>query len=113
VPEKGREKSPSSPGENVTTPEEYPTFGSSQAPSGDYSYTVELVSTVHHEIGKLTEAVDSLKTQSQAHTEELKALSRDIYAAKVVLGVVGSGIIGICAFIAWLINTYLSVLAAQ
>jgi hypothetical protein len=66
-------------------------------PSGDYSYTVELVATIQHTLGRLTEAVESLKAQSKEHSDEIKAIGKDVYAAKAVgrtllwvVGVVGT-----------------------
>ena len=92
------------------TPEEYTVPGSSQGPfpSGDYSYTVEIVGTIQNQLGKLTESVDALKTQSKEHGDELRAISRDVHAAKVVLSVVGGLVVLVGGIIAWLVNTYIS-----
>ena len=66
-------------------------------PSGDYSYTVELMATIQHTLGRLTEAIESLKAQSKEHGNELKTIGKDVYAAKAVgrtllwvVGVVGT-----------------------
>jgi len=77
-------------------------------PSGDYSYTVELVATIQNALGRLTEAVESLKEQSKEHGKELREqggelkeikeqvkelreqrkelseIGKDVYAAKAV-----------------------------
>jgi hypothetical protein len=62
-------------------------------PSGDYSYTVELVGAIQNQLGKLTEAVDSLKSQSKDQAKELKDIGKDIHAFKVAL-TVGVAILG-------------------
>lgn len=51
-------------------------------PSGDYSYTVELVGTIQHTLGKLTEAVESLKEQSKEHGKKLDEVRMDVHGAK-------------------------------
>ena len=81
-----------------TTPEGYPTTPPQQTfSSGDYSYTVELVSAIQHELGKLTEAVNSLKEQSKDQGKKLDEVRMDVHAAKSagkallwIVGVVGT-----------------------
>ena len=111
--EKGQETPSSLPRATSTTPDDYLTSASSQLPSGDYSYTVELVGTIQNQLGRLTEAVEVLKGQSKEHGDELRTVSRDIHAAKVVVSVVGGLIILIGGIIAWLVKTYISTQAAQ
>jgi hypothetical protein len=77
-------------------------------PTGDYSYVLEIVMRMQESMGRLTEAVSSLKDQSKAHGEKLDSLGKDVHAAKVVIGVVGGLIAIIGAVIAWLVNTYVS-----
>lgn len=93
--------------DRTTTPPQYD-VPPPQLPGADYSYTVELVGSIQNQLGKLTEAVDSLKTQSKEHGIELKTIAKDVHAAKVVFGVVGGLILLVCGFIAWLVNTYIS-----
>lgn len=102
--DKGRAESTRPP----TTPEEFTTTASSQFPSGDYSYTVELVGSIQNQLGRLTEAVQSLKTQVKEQGDELKSVGKDVHAAKVVISVVGGLIVLTGGVIAWLINTYIS-----
>lgn len=85
------------PPENPATPEEFPTSPRQQYTSGDYSYTVELVATLNHALGKLTEAVDSLKEASKEHGKKIDDVRMDVHAAKAagkallwVVGVVGT-----------------------
>ena len=81
-----------------TTPDAYPTTPQQQSfPSGDYSYILEIVMNMQASMGKLIEAVDSLKSQTRdqdrKHEEvknEIRAVAQDVHAAKVVLGVVGA-----------------------
>ena len=91
---------------NPTTPEDFPT--TSPPPSGDYSYTLEIVMHMKESMGRLLEAVDSLKTDSKELRGEVSKLGKDIHAAKVVFGVVGTLIAAGVAFIGWLITTYIS-----
>ena len=93
-----------------TTPEDYPTSAPPHAayPSGDYSYTVELVSTIQHQLGKLTEAADALKEQVKEQGTELRKISQDVHAAKVVLSLVGGLILLAAGFFGWVISTYIS-----
>jgi hypothetical protein len=84
-------------GTSLTTPEAFPTTAP-QLPSGDYSYTVELVGSIQHQLGKLTEAVETLKSKMESHGKELAAIGRDVHTAKVVLGIIG-GLVTIIATI--------------
>jgi F0F1-type ATP synthase assembly protein I len=59
-------------------------------------------------VGRLTEAVTSLKDQSKSHGDKLENIGKDVHAAKVVISVVGGLIVLVGAICAWLINTYIS-----
>ena len=95
-----REKpgAPSSP----TVPSDYPV--TSPFPSGDYSYTVELVGTIQNQLGKLTEAVETLKAQTADHGNKLSEIGKDIHAAKTTLKIVGAIIAALLAFAGWVGN---------
>ena len=65
-------------------------------------------------LGKLTEAVDTLKSDSKSNRDELTKLSKDLHAAKVAVYVVGGcmtvigGLIATAVgFVGWIIKTYL------
>ena len=93
----------------VTTPTRFAETTPPQSlPSGDYSYVLEIVMNMQVTMGKLTEAVEGLKSQVKDHGIELKAIAKDIHAAKVVMSVIGGGIILVGSLIAWLVNTYIS-----
>ena len=94
-----------------TTPEAYPTTPP-VLPSGDYTYTVEIVMNMQQTLGKLTEAVDSLKEQSKEQATEIRGIGKDVHAAKVVISVVGALIVGAIAFVGWVAKAYLDYLAA-
>jgi hypothetical protein len=105
-PPRGGKSSPQS----ATTPEDFPTNPPRQLPSGDYSYTVELVGSINRELGHLAEAVNGLKEQSKdrdkKHDElvkEIRAVALDVHGAKAagkallwVVSIIGA-ILGICA----------------
>jgi hypothetical protein len=59
-------------------------------PSGDYSYTLEIVMNMQNSLGKLTEAVDGLKTRQAEQATKLDRMSHQIYAAIVVIVVFGA-----------------------
>jgi hypothetical protein len=77
-------------------------------PSGDYSYVLEIVMRMQESVGRLSEAVSSLKDQSRAHGEKLDNIGKDVHAAKVVVSVLGGLILLVGGAIAWLVNTYIS-----
>jgi hypothetical protein len=58
-------------------------------PSGDYSYTLEIVMNMQLAIGKLTEAVDRLKTDQADQGKKLDSISHKIYAAIAILTLLG------------------------
>ncbi len=61
---------------------------------GDFSY-LEIIMAMHGTVAKLTEAVETLKTQSKEHGQKLERISHTIYAAAAVVTVIG----GISLFI--------------
>ena len=96
---------PKTPRSGPSTPSDFPIQPpAQQLPGGDYSYTVEVVGTINHALGKLTEAVDTLKDQVKEHGSELKTISRDIHTAKTPLKIVGALLAALLAFAGWAIN---------
>jgi hypothetical protein len=91
---------------SLTTPEAFPTTAP-QLPSGDYSYTVELVGSIQHQLGKLTEAVETLKTKAESHSKELRDIGKDVHTAKVVMGIVGGIVTIIATFLGIALKAYL------
>ena len=69
-------------------------------PSGDYSYTVEIVMRMERDVGKLMEAVDGLKERQSEQGRKLDVIGKQIYAAIVLITVVG----GVLMFFAKSIN---------
>jgi uncharacterized membrane protein affecting hemolysin expression len=59
-------------------------------PSGDYSYILEIVMNMQLSVGKLIEAVDGLKTKQAEQAKKVDRLSHQIYAAIVVLVLIGA-----------------------
>lgn len=99
MPEKPQKPRSSS----ATTPDDF-SVPSPTYTSGDYSYTVELVGSIQHELGKLTEATGALKEQVKEHGRKIDEASKkldevrmDIHGAKTgakvlvwVIGIVGA-----------------------
>lgn len=69
-------------------------------PSGDYSYVLEIVMHMQETMGRLSEAVDGLKEKQTEQGKKLDRLSHQIYAAIVILLLLG----GILTFFAGSIN---------
>lgn len=85
--------------------EDYPVTSSHAGyTSGDYSYTVELVGAIQNQLGKLTEAVETLKTQSAEHGNKLSDIGKDIHTAKTTLKIVGAIVAALMAFVGWIGN---------
>lgn len=80
-------------------PPDFPVTPPPQLPSADYSYTVELVGSIQNQLGRLTEAIESLKEQTKEHGKELKTIGNDVHATKVSVKVA-----------AWLIGIFMALL---
>ncbi len=101
--ERGRETTP--PRMADITPPVYP--------SGDYSYVLEIVMGMQNTMGKLSEAVDSLKAQSKDQGDKLDRIGNDVHAAKVVMSVVGGIIVLSAGFLGWVIHELLQYLSSH
>jgi hypothetical protein len=77
-----------------------------QLSAGDFSY-LEIIMSMQNTMGKLTEAVESLKTQSTDHGNELKQIGKDVHAAKVV-GAVLAAVGGLLGWVLHEISPFLS-----
>jgi hypothetical protein len=100
------------PQESITPPR-YPEIPPPQQPSGDYSYTVELVARIENQLGKLTKAVEQLEERSRERDrkfeeigKELHLVSQDVNSAKVVAKVMG----GVIAFMGFLVTVTIAVI---
>jgi len=83
-----------------TTPQDFPVPAPNPPlPSGDFTYTLEAVVSINAQLGRLTEAVESLKAGTKDHNQELKDIAKDVHAAKVVLKV-AAGVITLVVAIA-------------
>jgi hypothetical protein len=94
MPSKGKEQRGVG-GEKVGAPK-YPNTTPPPLPSGDYSYTLEIVMQMQNTLGKLTEAVDGLKSKQAEQGSKLDRISHQIYATIVLLVLLG-GILGFFA----------------
>jgi len=90
----------------TTTPEDFPV--QPLEPSGDYSYTLEIVMRMQHTLGGLVEAVNSLKEASREYRDELKDLGKEFHAAKVLVRVLIAVAVGLGGIIGWAINAYIA-----
>jgi hypothetical protein len=103
--EQGRGRETTPPRMGKTTPPVYP--------SGDYTYVLEIVMSMQGTMGKLTEAVDSLKAQSKTQGEKVDQIGKDIHAAKVVVGFIGGLIAVTAGFLGWAIKEFLQYLSSH
>ena len=94
-------------GRETTTPR-LPDIEPQVFPSGDYTYILEIVMGMQGTMGKLIEAVESLKRQSERQGDKLDSIGRDVHAAKVVISVVGALTVLAGALAGWMITTYIS-----
>jgi hypothetical protein len=60
------------------------------------------VGSIQHQLGKLTEAVNSLSDRSEGQGEKIEQATRDIYVARVILAIIG-GLIGIAVTFAGIV----------
>jgi len=89
-----------------TTPEDFPT--QPPPPSGDYSYTLEIVMNMQLTMGKLMEAVEGLKGESKDHRSDLKNIEKEIHGAKVAFRVLAALFVAFCALAGWAVTTYIA-----
>ena len=74
----------------AVTPPRMPDTTPPAYPSGDYTYTLEVVMGMQKTLGELTQAVKGLTDQVKDQGVKVDASSKDIHAAKVVVGVLGA-----------------------
>jgi hypothetical protein len=91
------------PEERTSVPTNFPATNP-PLPSGDYSYVLEIVMNMQTSIGRLTEAVDTMKVQSSNHDKKLEDIGRDVHAAKTTVKVVGAILAALLAFAGWAIR---------
>ena|SRR5579862_7102083 len=78
------------PRSGPSTPSDFPVQPPAQQySSGDFTYTVEVVGTINNALGKLTEAVQTLKEQRKDDAKKIDDISHAIYGAKVGLWIIG------------------------
>ena len=70
-----------------------------QLSSGDFSY-LEIIMAMQNTMGKLTEAVESLKTQSTNQGNKLEEIGKDVHAAKLIGGL----LFLVAGFLGWVIH---------
>jgi hypothetical protein len=87
-----------------TTPQRYPETTPISYPGSDYSFLLQGIFDIQKSIGKLEQAVQTLTDQQKEQGKKLDGLSHKIYAAVVVLVLIG----GILTFLSPFANTWLS-----
>jgi hypothetical protein len=73
-----------------TTPTRLPETTPPIMPSGDYSYTVEIVMHMQRDLGKLSEAVEGLKERQSEQGHKLDVIGKQIYAAIALITIIGA-----------------------
>jgi len=81
----------------------------------NHDFTLQAVMHMKEAVGRLIEAVDTLKEQSKSNNQKLDEAVKDIHGAKVAgrallwaVGVTGTLIAGALTFVGWAIKTYMS-----
>lgn len=84
---------PSGKGKDQVGTPQYPQ--SAPPPSGDYSYTLEIVMRMQESMGGLKEAVSELKesvkelkAEQKEQTQKIESISKTIYAAMAIIALV-------------------------
>lgn len=85
---RGRENRGS--GGDQVSPPRYPETTPPPQPSGDYTYTLEIVMRMQETMGRLTEAVDGLKKEQSEQRAKLDTIGKQIYAAIAAIALVGA-----------------------
>lgn len=88
-----------------TTPENFPV--PSPSPS-DYSYTVEIVMNMQTSMGRLLEAVETLKSTSRDQVEKMGALAQEVHGYKVGFAWIKGLLWTIAALLGFAITTYIA-----
>jgi hypothetical protein len=89
MPSRGKEQRGA--GAEQVSPPRYPeTTPPPRLPSSDYTYVLEIVMNMQNTMGKLTEAVENLKEGQKEQRTKLEQIGKQIYAAIVVIVLVGS-----------------------
>jgi hypothetical protein len=99
-----RERGESRPARDQVTPRLPETTPPPVVPSGDYTYTLEIVMNMQLAMGKLMEAVESLKSHSRDHGDKLEEVRRDVHGAKVALRVIAAVAVALSAFVGWILS---------
>lgn len=89
----GRETTPQRLAE--TTPQVYP--------GPNYDFILQGVFNIQNTIGKLAEAVETLKTESHSQRDKVDQIGKDVHAAKVVVRLVGGAVLLAFASMGWII----------
>jgi hypothetical protein len=95
-PTKGKDQQ----GPGIETTPRYPETTPPLSPSPDFTWVLETVMSMHGSMGKLTEAVESLKTTQTEQGRKIDGISHRVYAAMVLLILIG----GVVTFFAKSIN---------
>jgi hypothetical protein len=73
-----------------TTPAQLPETTPQNYPALDYSFTLQAIMEMQKTLGQLSQAVTTLTEESKKNSEKIGTISHQVYAAKVVVIVVGA-----------------------
>lgn len=80
-----------------------------QYPSGDYTYILEIVVGMQVNMGKLTEAVETLKNESGKLRTKAEEVSKDLHEVKLTLRIATAIMVAFIAGIGWGVNKAIDV----
>jgi uncharacterized membrane-anchored protein YjiN (DUF445 family) len=78
-------------------------------PSPTHDFTLQAVMHMQETVGKLVEAVNSLKEQVKEQGAELRSVGKDVHAARIVGGV----LVAIGGLIGWVIHELIQYLSSH
>ena|SRR5205823_2188682 len=91
-------------GERETTPSRGPETNPQLYPGPDYSFTLQAIMEMQRTLGELKQSVSTLTSQIDKHDTKLDEVSRKVYAAEIVLIVVGAILTILSGVVVWFIN---------
>jgi len=111
MPEKepGKSQRSSRPASGPASSDDFPVTSSYTGHHPGALGYVELVADIQNRLGRLTEAVETLKEQSKEHGTELRGIGKDLHAAKMVGGL----LVLAASAVGWVIHEVVQYLSAH
>lgn len=89
--------------QEATTPSRLPDTTPQVYPGQHYDFILQGVFDIQKTLGRVTEAVETLKTESISQRDKVDQIGKDVHAAKVVVRLVGAAVVLAFAGMGWVI----------